>query len=394
MGYVLREQTLAFRLAGHNLTRRLPGASLLDAAAACGIQETPTGSAGLAFAARTERATPADLDDALRARRTLVTLWSVRGAPYVVPSADLEVFSAGALPVGVASVRQMLGGWAAALETAGLDPMETLEQMIAAARELLDGRTLGVNDLRDEVFARVTPLSSVTRPSGAHADMPEPLFRALGTTGVVCIVAGRGTDAELARADQWLPPPAEPAEPAEPAGDDVRPRARAELARRFLHCYGPASAQNFAEWSGRSTADSRAALSSLGDELTEVTVDGKPALLLAADLDAFSSPAQPHGARLLPVNDPFLQQRDRATLVPDAASRRRLWQAVRGPGGVLVDGEVSGTWRSRSAGRRLEITIEPFGRLSPSAREEIEAEAQRVALTRNHEVAEVHYTAQ
>ena len=42
---------------------------------------------------------------------------------------------------------------------------------------------------------------------------------------------------------------------------------------------------------------------------------------------------------MLPVQDPYFQQRDRATVLIKQADRRRLWQPVRGPGGVLVDAD-------------------------------------------------------
>lgn len=377
-----REQILAFRLASHHLTRRLEAASLVEAAAPCGIQETPTGSAALAFAARVDDVTPAALQHALEEERALVTLWSVRGAPYVVPTADLDVFSVGALPLDAASFKRALGGWAAALADAGLDPGDTLEQLVAAAMAALDGRRRDVNDLRDELFASVPALAAVQRPSGAHADMPEPLFRALGTRGVACIVAGRGTDAELARTDQWL---------GTGRREPDRTAARAELARRFLHSYGPATAQQFAEWTQRSPRDAKDAFATIADELVEVTVDGRPAWLLRRDEEAFASPPQPRGARLLPVQDPYLQQRDRATLLPQEPARRRLWQPVRGPGGVLVDGEVVGTWRSRTARARLEVTIDAFARLSRQAREALDAEAERLARARGCATVEVTY---
>jgi Winged helix DNA-binding domain len=178
-----RKQILAFRLAGHNLTRRLGHRSVTKAAAACGIQETPLGSAAIAFHARVEKLAPALLDRALLEDRTLVCLWAMRGAPYVVPAKDLGVFTVGALPLDSVSFKQSLGGWSDALEDAGLDPFETLERMTSAAKALLDHRTLNVNDLRDRIYRRVRPLSKVKRPEFARDDMPEPLFRAVGTTG-------------------------------------------------------------------------------------------------------------------------------------------------------------------------------------------------------------------
>jgi hypothetical protein len=149
-----RKQILAFRLAGHNLTRRLEHRSVTKAAAACGIQETPLGSSAIAFHARVEKMAPALLDRALLEDRTLVGLWAMRGAPYVVPAKDLGVFTVGALPLDPVSFKQSLGGWSDALESTGLDPFETLERMTAAAQALLDGRTLNVNDLRDRIYRR------------------------------------------------------------------------------------------------------------------------------------------------------------------------------------------------------------------------------------------------
>ncbi len=340
------------------------------------------GSAALAFLARVEGLTPAALERTQVKDRTLVTLWSVRGAPYVVPTSDSQVFSLGALPLDTTSFKQSLSGWADALEKAGLDPFDILGRMIHAAEELLDGRTLNVNDLRDRIYARVRSLSTVKRPAFAHADMPEPLFRALGTAGAVCIIAGRGTDSELARTDQWLK-----RAPLEPD----RALARAELARRFLHCYGPATAQQFAEWTQRSLGDAKDAFSLIAKELVEVAVDRKKAWLLGRDQEVFSSPPKPEGTRLLPVQDPFLQQRDRSTLLPGEASRRKLWQPIRGPGGVLVDGKIVGTWRARTKRHRLQVVVEPFGRLSPIARDGIGAEAERVARFRDRETVDLSY---
>jgi Winged helix DNA-binding domain len=198
-----RTRILAFRQAGHNLIEHLGPHSLVKAAA-CGIQETPLGSAAVALQARVDGLTPAALDRALLRERTLVHLWSLRGAPYLVPAHDLHVFTAGTLPVDRASFKVFLGGWAPAIEQAGLDPFELFEAMAAAARVLLDRRTLNVNELRDALLGRVDVLSGIRRPKEARHDMPEPLYRAIGLSGAVCMAEGRGTDALLARTDQWL----------------------------------------------------------------------------------------------------------------------------------------------------------------------------------------------
>src|SRR5918996_3657428 len=314
-----RARILAFRLASHNLTERLGSRSLAKAAVACGIQETPTGSAAVALAARVDRLTPAARERALGRDRTLVQLWSLRGAPHIVPARDLGAFTAGAMPVDRASFDVFLGGWTKPIAGAGLDPFDLLDRMATAARSLLDGKTLDVNELRDALLRRVRPLSRITRPKEARHDMPEPLYRALGLTGKVCIVEGRGTDSVMARTDQWLktrPPTANPT------------TARAELARRFLHCYGPATAERFAEWTGRSPKDAKTAFGLLADELVQVDLGAKQrGWLLASDTKAAGVTPSPSGVRLLPMRDPYLHQRDRATVLPDATARKKVWQS-------------------------------------------------------------------
>jgi hypothetical protein len=379
-----RGRILAFRLASHHLIERLGPRSLANAAAACGIQETPTGSAAIALAARVDGLTAEALARALGRNRTLLHVWSLRGAPYIIPVRDLAVFTAGAMPVDRASFDVFLGGWAKPIADASLDPFELLVRMTAAARSLLDGQTLEVNELRDAILRRVRSLSRITRPKEARHDMPEPLYRALGLTGEVCIVEGRGTDSVLARTDRWLPEPPRAADPT---------TARAELARRFLHCYGPSTRERFAEWTGRSPKEARATFALIEDELVEVDSGGKERTwLLGTDRKALESPPSPSGVRLLPTRDPYLQQRDRATLLPDLSARKKVWQAVSGPGAVLADGEIDGVWRARVVGPRLRVEVEAFGRLSRRVRDEIEAEAGRVLLARGTEAEAVVFT--
>ena len=178
---------------------------------------------------------------------------------------------------------------------------------------------------------------------------------------------------------------------AEDAAADGQPDdGSRRVARRFLHCYGPSTSERFAEWTGRSPKDAKTAFGLLADELVQVDLGAKQrGWLLASDTKALESPPSPSGVRLLPMRDPYLHQRDRATVLPDATARKKVWQSVSGPGAVLVGGEIVGTWRSRMERSRLRVEVEPFGQLTRGVRDEIEAEANRVALVRGSETAEV-----
>lgn len=47
---------------------------------------------------------------------------------------------------------------------------------------------------------------------------------------------------------------------------------------------------------------------------------------------------------------------------------------------LLVDGEVAGVWHHRRSGRRLQLAVEPLGRLPGSVRSAVEKQAERVAV--------------
>jgi hypothetical protein len=186
----------------------------------------------------------------------------------------------------------------------------------------------------------------------------------------------------LARLDRWLE--REPPSPDPPA-------ARAELVRRFLHCYGPSTPQRFAEWTARSLRDAKAAFELIAGDLVEVHVAEGQAWLLSSDQKAIESPPRPSGVRLLPVQDPFLQQRDRTLLLEDERARRRLWRPVRGPGAVLATGEIVGAWQARKAGSRLQVSVETFRRLPVRVRAMVEEEAERLAPFRGVHSAQVEF---
>ena len=101
--------------------------------------------------------------------------------------------------------------------------------------------------------------------------------------------------------------------------------------------------------------------------------------ILTSDEPAFRAvPGPAASARLLPSGDAYflLQGRDRELLVPDASRRSVLWTSRVWPGGVLVDGEIAGTWRRAAR----TVTIQTWRRLSRAARDAVEAEAASLPL--------------
>ena len=132
-------------------------------------------------------------------------------------------------------------------------------------------------------------------------------------------------------------------------------------------------------------------LDAIAAEIDEVELDGRRALILAADADALASPPAASGVRLLPPFDPYLDQRDRATLWPDPAVRKRARTGIGAPGVLLVDGDVAGLWRPQKKGKRLVVNVDPLSPAARRAADAIEAEAQVLAPHRGARTGEVSW---
>jgi hypothetical protein len=161
---------------------------------------------------------------------------------------------------------------------------------------------------------------------------------------------------------------------------DVDPSAaRLELARRFLHVFGPGTPEAFAEWAGIGPQQGRAAFAALGNTITAVQTPVGDAWILTRDEPTFrDTDGPPAPARLLPSGDAYflLQGADREVLVPDAKQRRALWTSRVWPGALLVDGEIAGTWRRDQA----RVNIRPWRRLSRVERDAVASEAESLPL--------------
>ena len=156
----------------------------------------------------------------------------------------------------------------------------------------------------------------------------------------------------------------------------TRDEALTELARRYFRSRGPASAADFAWWSGLSPADARAGLGAVTSELTSESIAG--VTYWRARRAPTAPPAALTDAYLLPAFDEYLvAYRDRSAVLHSRDVRR-----INAGGGLLaptvvVAGRVVGTWR-RTLGRGVvTIALSLFGKPTPRERARIDAAAGR-----------------
>jgi len=318
-----RRQVLAYRRRVGALDERLSmGTKSLRRAAWCGLQDSMPRAALLSIHARVEGATPATWEHAC-----LVQLWGPRYSAYVVAAKDLALFSLGRLPDDAK-------GHARAHDTA------------SRLHAFLAGRRM--------------PSNEAGHGMGVHPNS----LRYGAATGRILLRWDGAHDAIV-----WTGPA-----PTLDARD-----ARVELARRYLHVFGPTTAAAFARWAGIRPSAARSAFDTLGRALMPVRTTVGDAWMLASDEETMRlepGPAAP--ARLLPSGDTYflLWDSDRALLVPNATYRAALWTSRVWPGAVLVNGDIVGVWRRAGA----DMSIELWRRLSSSEREAIEAEALSLPL--------------
>ena len=155
-----------------------------------------------------------------------------------------------------------------------------------------------------------------------------------------------------------------------------REDALAELARRYLAGYGPATSADFASWSGLSRADASAAFEAVADESAQLGSDAVRGALLAPS-GASSPPSGDLPPRLLGHFDTLLLGYADRDLLLDKADAKH----VQAGGGfvqptVLVNGRVVGVWKADWNARRL--TVQPFDTLPRGSREGLQAEAEDI----------------
>ena len=336
-----RESVLAFRAAGHGLGRRRPAGDLAGAAGVVGFRRTK--HTAVALAARVEAVAAGDLERALEDEE-LVVVYGARGTHMVVPASDVEVFTRGTAPADEASLRAVVpGAFLRRLDAAGVTVTDGLAAVVGAVREALAG---GRRPRGETAMAVTRALPGLLSPP-CRGRCPDPhvedsLFRLAGVRGVMRFAGS--TDDLVA-----MGPPAR--------SDEV---VRGELVRRYLRCYGPAAPATLAEWAGISVDDAARSLAAVGEEAVAVAHDAVA------------------GVRFLPPYDPWLLDRDRATLVPEPAARRVLWRAAGNPGVVLVDAEPAAAWRTHTARRRLTLRVQPLAGGPALEAEKVQDEAQRV----------------
>jgi hypothetical protein len=141
----------------------------------------------------------------------------------------------------------------------------------------------------------------------------------------------------------------------------TRDEALVELTRRYFASHGPATARDFAWWSGLSLADARAGLAALGDGVGRETIGALTYWFVPSRLGARPSTPLVH---LLPNYDEDLiayKDRDLPGGLPAPVGAARYGNF---PHHMVIEGRLAGAWRRTVTAREGELDVLPYRALT------------------------------
>lgn len=237
-------------------------------------------------------------------------------------------------------------------------------------------------------FARTNPAITAALAGGAHLTRAE-LRAALergglvlpgGPTamnhvimqaeldGIICSGAPRGRQQTYALLDDRAPAPA--------AFD--REAALGELASRYFTSHGPATAPDFAWWSGLTRTDARRGIG-LARGLEETSIDGVPHWSGGGAAPARRSPERPSAHLLRNYDEYTVAYAAREALVAHGAlaARARARDGFIFSNVLLIDGRVAGTWRHTVTASSVRVAVTALVPVDAAHGAAIEAAAER-----------------
>jgi hypothetical protein len=332
-------ETLAERLASQLLSGPPAASAAQVAERLLAIQAQDPRGARLAVRVRTAGLTAAAVDRALNEGSLLIT-WLGRGTLHLVRVEDYPWLHALTTP-------PLHAGNARRLAQEGVEPnaaergVEVIELALADAGPLT----------RAELRARLHEAGVRTEGQALVHVLLLASLRGLIVRGPM-----RGSEHAFVLVRDWL---------GEPAAVD-RPRAVAELARRYLAGHGPADDRDLAKWAGLPLRDARAGFEAIADELVE-RPDG------LVELGTRSAATQLLTPRLLGAFDPLLlgwRSRDTITQGHNGiVTTNGIFRPF-----ALVNGRAAATWSVRAG----KVAIEPFAPLAGADAAALDADARDV----------------
>ncbi len=331
----------------------------------CGIQAQEASAAALAVRVRSTGLIIADVEQARVHDRSIIRTWGPRGTLHLLASDDVGWLLPLLGPVFVAGDQRRR-------EELGLSEEICVRGMHIMQDVLADEGSLTRAELVERLATHGIYLEGQARPH---------LLARAALEGLICLGPERGSEPSYVLLKDWIGQ--------EYSGQTLsEDEAYAELTRRYLSAYGPATPGDQSAWSGLPLSKIRSAWQRIEGELLELRTAGSPVWMLKTQARRLEELAAPTPIlRLLPRYDIFLlgyQKRD-LTVQSQFAKRINAGGGIVHPT-MLVDGQVVGTWKSKRVKDQVVVIVEPFEQVAPGVHERIEAEVEDIGRFLGEEV--------
>ncbi len=148
----------------------------------------------------------------------------------------------------------------------------------------------------------------------------------------------------------------------------------AELTRRYLQSHGPATAQDYAKWSGLTLTESRRGFEMVKDEFLAEEVDGQVYFFP----DTHPSPIESPRVDLLSIYDEMVSgYKDHAPIGGVLYNAQLLESGNPLFYFFLIDGQIAGAWRRTLKKKDVVVELNPFRPLTVEEKQAIYTALQR-----------------
>jgi hypothetical protein len=235
------------------------------------------------------------------------------------------------------------------------------------AAEVSRSTAILVRALEGGEFLTRSALQAILAKSGVKAagDKLSYLVMQAELEGLICSGPRAGRQFTYAALETRVPP----------ARTLSREAALAELSRRYFASRGPASAHDFANWSGLTLADAHHGIESLGSGFARETIAGRIHAFRPGNVTARGTGS----TFLMPVYDEYgMSYQDRSALLPPATGIREsqgrtfIFDRM-----IVVDGKIVGSWRRSTAGKAVSVETDLVVPLTGKALRQVAQAARR-----------------
>lgn len=325
-----RQEIVIQRLANLQIVNR-KDASVESVVAALGALQAQDYLGALwSIALRVPGATEASVEQAVFERK-IVRSWPMRGTLHFVAAADLRWMLELLTP-------RIIAGSAGRCRELELD-----ETIFQRSRKLFEKVLQGGQQITRDGLMELLEGSGISTKGqrGYHI-----LWR-LAQEGLLCFGPRVGKQQTFVLLEEWLPS----------FPHLTRPKALAELARRYFTSHGPVTFDDYVGWTGLKVAEAKEGWEAVASEFVNVRVDGEDYWMAKERLKSVVPEAY-----LLPGFDEYLLGYKNRSLMVEPQYMDRIV-----PGGngmfistLVIKGQVIGSWRREVKKKAVDITINPF----------------------------------